>query len=203
MHFPFSSRSANAPVPAGAAVSTATPGWWGTSAQGRFVLMAGALWLLWVLGYEGWLRPDGRLDAALSYNLAAVSAALLRALGFATTVDPAQLRLLRMDGQPGVIVGDPCDGLVLYALLAGFVLAYPGGGWRRLPFVALGCAVLYGLNVVRIAALALNHHYYHQSVAFNHHYTFTCLVYGVLLLLWLRWTRLVADAGEAPTFSVA
>ena len=48
----------------------------------------------------------------LSHNLAAVSAAVLRALGFATVGDSAQSRLLRMDGQPGMFVGDPCDGLV-------------------------------------------------------------------------------------------
>lgn len=61
--------------------------------------------------------------------------------------------------------------------------------------MALGCVVLYGFNAVHIAALALNHHYYRQSVEFNHRYTFTYLVYGVLLLLWLRWTRLVAAPG--------
>ena len=164
----------------------------------RFELVAGLLWALWLLGYEGWLRPTGRFDQAVSTNLAAVSAGLLRALGFATTVAPAQPRLLSMDGQPGVWVGDPCNGVVLYALLAGFVLAYPGGGWRRLPFIGLGCGVLYALNVARVAALALNHHYYHQSVEFNHHYTFTCLVYAALLGLWLQWTRWVAMAERGP-----
>ncbi|MBT9394860.1 archaeosortase/exosortase family protein [Hymenobacter sp. NST-14] len=157
---------------------------------GRFLLVAGGLYLLWFFGYERTLAPAGHLDEALSRNLAAAGSGLLRLLGFATWPDAAQPRLLRMDGLPGVWVGDPCNGLVLYALFAGFVLALPGGGWRRkLAFIPAGIGVIYLLNVLRVAALALNHHYYRQSVEFNHHYTFTFVVYGAILLLWAWWVR--------------
>ena len=157
---------------------------------GQFLLVAAALYLLWLLGYERALGPAGHLDEALSRNLAAAGSGLLRLLGFATVPDPAQPRLLLMDGQPGVWVGDPCNGLVLYALFAGFVLALPGGGWRRkAAFIPAGVGALYLLNVLRVAALALNHHYYRQSVDFNHHYTFSFVVYGAILLLWGWWVR--------------
>ena len=167
----------------------------------RFLLVAAGLYLLWFFLYDRNLALDGRLDGALSRNIAAAGAGMLRVFGFDTHIDAAQPRLLVMDGRPGVIVGDPCNGLVLYALFAGFVLAFPGGGMRKLWFIPLGIAAIYLLNVVRVAALALNHHYYQQSVEFNHHYTFTFVVYGSILLLWMWWvTRLHP---EARTFSRA
>lgn len=167
---------------------------------GRFLLVAAGLYLLWFFGYERLLAPAGHLDEALSRNLAAAGSALLRLLGFATKPDAVQPRLLLMDGLPGVWVGDPCNGLVLYALFAGFVLALPGGGWRRkLAFIPAGIGVIYLLNVLRVAALALNHHYYRQSVEFNHHYTFTFVVYGAILLLWAWWVRRLPRAtAEEP-----
>jgi exosortase family protein XrtF len=169
----------------------------------RFLAVAGALYLLWFFGYERALGPGSLLDETLSRNLAAAGSGVLRLLGFAAHTDPTQPRLLRMDGQPGVWVGDPCNGLVLYALFAGFVLALPGGGWRRkAAFIPLGIGAIYLLNVVRVAALALNHHYYRQSVEFNHHYTFTFVVYGAILLLWAGWVRQLprptATAAQQP-----
>ena len=38
--------------------------------------------------------------------------------------------------------------------------------------------VVYVLNVARVAGLALNHVYWRPTVAFNHHYTFTLVVYA-------------------------
>lgn len=138
--------------------------------------------------YEGVLAPDGRLDHWLSVNIAAASAVLLRGLGFAASVG-GDTSLLLMDGLPAVVVGPPCNGLVLYALFTGFILAFPGRLRAKLWFIPLGVAVLYLLNIVRVAALALNHHYAHRSVDFNHHYTFSFVVYACICLLWMQWVR--------------
>jgi exosortase/archaeosortase family protein len=144
--------------------------------------------VLWLLVYEGLVAPDGRLDAYLSAQVAQGGAGLLQALGFAGSAG-AGSTLLYMDGLPAVVVGAPCDGLALYALFAGFVLAYPGPARVRLWFVPLGIVCLFALNVLRVAALALNHHYAHRSVEFNHHYTFNFVVYGCICGLWVWWVR--------------
>ncbi|UYZ57819.1 exosortase X [Hymenobacter latericus] len=157
----------------------------------RFALSAGALYLLWYVGYELWLRPAGKLDEALSLNLASVSAAVLRAVSVPAA---AAGRMVLVAGKPAVWVGDPCNGQVLYALFVGFILAFPGGSWRRkLPFMALGILAIYGLNIVRVGALTLNHLYSRGTVDFNHHYTFTFVVYGCIFLLWMLWVRRFAS----------
>ena len=163
----------------------------------QFLLVAAALYALWLLAYEGFIGPDGRVDAGLSANIAAASAGLLRLLGFVAAVAPGSTVLL-MDGRPAVVVGAPCDGLVLYALFAGFIVAFPGPVRPKLWFVPLGIGLIYLLNILRVGALALNHHYAHRSVDFNHHYTFAFVVYACICALWMQWVRWYgAPASEA------
>lgn len=178
-------------------ITSVRASWWTQLApRWRFLLIAAGLYLGWLLLYEGVLGPDGRLDTWLSVNIAAASAVLLRTLGFLASAESGST-LLRMDGLPAVIVGAPCDGLVLYALFAGFVVAFPAPLRAKLWFIPVGIILLYLLNIVRVGALALNHHYAHRSVDFNHHYTFSFVVYSCICLLWLWWVRrhgLPADA---------
>ena len=166
----------------------ATAGRFRLAPRTRFLLVAAGLYASWLVGYEGFIGPDGRLDTWLSVNIAAASAGLLRALGFAAG-HPAGSTLLTMDGRPAVYVGAPCDGLVLYALFAGFILAFPGPARPKWWFIPMGIGAIYLLNIVRVGALALNHHYAHRSVDFNHHYTFSFVVYAFICLLWLGWVR--------------
>jgi exosortase/archaeosortase family protein len=86
---------------------------------------------------------------------------------------------------------------VLYALFAGFVLAFPGPVRRKLWFIPLGIAAIYLLNIIRIGVLALNHLYYHESVEFNHHYTFSFVVYACIFLLWMLWARRLSSRPAA------
>ena len=158
----------------------------------RFLLVAVLMYLAWFFGYEQWLAHDGRLDHALCAQISAASVAVLQPLGFAAAIAPANNLLVMMNGQPAVIVGVPCNGLVLYALFGGFILAFPGPWQRKLWFIPAGIFLIWVLNVLRVAALAINHHYAHQSVDFNHHYTFNFIVYGCIFGLWMLWSRRLA-----------
>ena len=158
----------------------------------RFLLVTGGMYLLWFFGYEQWLALYGRLDTALCANIARASARLLQTAGFDARVAPKNVYLLLISGHPSVIVGIPCNGLVLYVLFGGFVLAFPGPWRRKLWFIPAGMALIWFLHVLRVSALAINHHYAHQSVDFNHHYTFTFVVYGCIFGLWMLWAKRLA-----------
>ncbi len=173
-----------------------------THPQWRFLCVAAGLYLLWWLGYEQVLGPDGRLDHVLSVQVARAAAWGLRAVGFAAGTAPGLPSTVTMMGQRAVLVGDPCNGLVLYALFAGFVLAYPDNGRRKGWFIVLGIGALYVINVMRVAVLALNHAYWYHTVDFNHHYTFTIVAYAAILGLWAWWTKL-QPAGRSPHESAA
>jgi exosortase/archaeosortase family protein len=168
----------------------------------RFGLVSALLMLLWTIGVAYGLGGTSALDAALCRQLATSSAWLLRVLGWPASVALSNPSLLLLNDQPTVIVGAPCDGLVLYALLAGFVLAYPGPAVRRLWFIPLGILGLWALNVGRIVALALNHRYSPETFDFDHHYAFSAVAYAALGGLWLLWTRQSAPI-EGPVSAAA
>ena len=167
----------------------------------RFLLVAGAMYLAWFFGYEQWLAHDGRLDDVLCTQITAASVWLLRVVGFDASLDASHANLVLMSGQPSVIVGPACNGLVLYALFAGFVVAFPGPWQRKLWYIPAGIALIWGLNVLRVAALAVNHFYARQSVDFNHHYTFTFVVYAIIFGLWMLWAKRLAGPA-APADAV-
>ena len=163
----------------------------------RFLLIAGLLYVGWFFGYEQWLALDGKLDVVLCSNIARAGVVALRVLGFDAALDAANPQLVLMNGVAAVVVYPACNGLVLYAVFSGFVLAFPGPWRRKAWFIPAGIALIWCLNVLRVAALAINHHYAHQSVNFNHHYTFNFVVYGCIFGLWMLWARRLSSHSVA------
>ena len=165
----------------------------------RFIAVAVVIYLVWFFGYEQWLAhaDNGHLDHVLCTHITAAAVVALRLVGFTAAVSPASSCLVLMNGIPSVIVGPPCNGLVLYALFAGFVVAFPGPWLRKLWYIPVGILLIWILNVLRVAALAVNHHYAHSSVDFNHHYTFTFVVYAFIFGLWMLWARRLAVVNPA------
>jgi hypothetical protein len=46
-----------------------------------------------------------------------------------------------------------------------------------------------------MVVLCINFKYYKSSFAFNHHVTFTYLVYGFIFLLWVVWVNKFGKIG--------
>jgi exosortase/archaeosortase family protein len=187
-------------APSTAILASTAPG---TRQLWRFGLVCCGFLLLWAIGSAYGLGVASPLDSLLCQQLAVGSVWGLRAIGWQASVAADIPNLLLLNGQPTVVVGAPCDGLVLYALLAGFVLAYPGSNQRRLWFIPMGIAALWLLNVIRIMALALNHRYSPETFDFDHHYAFSAVAYAALGGLWLLWTRQPVAASPAAAASLA
>lgn len=157
---------------------------------GIFLLKAIGLYLLWFILYDLWLHPTGKVDLWVINNIIFFSSIILDALGYAVIEGiPYQedFRTVGIDGTHGLWVGDACNGLELFALFTGFVLAYPGPWKRKLWFIPLGLVVIHFLNVIRVVALSLIDYHAPEYLEFNHTYTFTIFVYGCVFLLWMLW----------------
>lgn len=156
----------------------------------RFFLVAFFLFISWFLVYELWLHPLGTVDQWMINLIVANGQLILHGLGF-ETFDPLlygnEYRTLGIVGSNGVWIGDPCNGLSLFALFSGFVIAYPGTILKKLWFIPLGILSIHILNVLRVAALALVEYKWPETLDFNHTYTFTILVYSWVFLLWYLW----------------
>ncbi len=156
----------------------------------RFIVIAFLLYILWFIVYDYFIQPDGRLNKLLDYLLALSASALLKLIGYnAEVVFRAENILIALDAKEMLGVGDSCNGLELFILFAGFIICFPGNWIKKLWFVLLGILAIHLINSVRAAILTLNQFYHPQSLEFNHHYTFTMVVYTFIFYLWYLWVN--------------
>jgi exosortase family protein XrtF len=159
-----------------------------------FVLKAVGLYLLWYLVYDNWLVTSGYVDHLLIDQLVSATDSILRFLGY-TTFTYADA--VGVDGTHGVLIGVPCNGLSLFALFAGFIIVFPGKILHKLIYIPLGILVVHVLNILRLVGLALIVVYDSESLAFNHKYTFTIIVYACIFLMWVLWVKKFATKSNS------
>ncbi len=155
----------------------------------RFISVACGLYLLWYVSYEFYLKPATFFDAAIIGNLVWLTEHFLQFLSFDLIVYESELysNYVGIEGSPGVIVGAPCDGLILLVLFLVFVVSFPGSFKHKLWFVPLGMYSIHIINAIRITCLAIIVNYRPEWLQFNHDYTFTILVYAYVFFLWYLW----------------
>jgi hypothetical protein len=90
-----------------------------------FLIKAFLLYLCWVIIYEYLLKRYTRLDIAIIDNIINASSFVLEKMGYALIqykVYDVEMRTMGIDGSHGLWIGDPCNGLTLFALFTGFIL---------------------------------------------------------------------------------
>lgn len=157
----------------------------------RFLAGAAALYAGWYLLYEFVLHPQGTLDRVVIDALVALAGTMLRLLGYELLPDPSfdTNRYLGIQGGSHLWIGDPCNGVGLFAVYLIFLLTYPGPWKHKAWFGLLGVASIHAINAARVAALCIIASIDYELLNFNHDYTFYVVVYGWVFLLWYIWVR--------------
>jgi exosortase family protein XrtF len=157
----------------------------------RFLIKVFALYLLWYLVYNLWLHPTEKLDLFVIDITISISKWLLELFGY--TVYTGADRLIGIDGASGLWIGDNCNGIALFALFTGFVIAYKGKIKYKTPYILLGILSIEVLNIFRVVALAILDTHSRAWTEFNHTYTFTIIIYGYIFMLWMFWVNRFAE----------
>lgn len=161
----------------------------------KFLITAVLLYILWYILYELWLHPAGKIDSLVINNSIFLTSKLLTLFGYDVfTSHTETIRTLGIDGTPGLWIGDPCNGLTLFALFTGFIIAYPGTIKKKLIYIPIGIITIHFLNILRISGLCMVVFYSPESLEFNHTYTFTIIVYAYIFLLWMIWVKIFSKA---------
>jgi len=155
----------------------------------RFILLGTILYLGWYALYEFYLNPSTNVDEYIIDNLVFISESGLKSLGYQLTQYELEIFQDRIGiaGSPGVFIGEPCDGFVLFALFVVFIIAFPGPIKHKFWFVVVGVVLIHLINALRIIALVIIMNNNPQWLAFNHDYTFTIVVYSFVFFLWWTW----------------
>lgn len=106
------------------------------------------------------------------------------------TESPTRPNVTLADGHREVIaVYEGCNGLNIIIIFLAFVLAFGKPGKKLLWFIPMGVAIIYLLNIARIATLFYVSKYMEQYLYFTHKYLFTAILFGGVFFLWYWWVR--------------
>lgn len=158
-----------------------------------FLIRAGIFYFIWSVVYQSWILPHTSIDRYVINNLIDISSVFLKGMGYQLIPNPAidePIRTIGIDGTHGLWVGDPCNGLTLFAVFSAFLLAFPGQIKYKFWFIPLGLILIHLSNSIRITILAMIVKIDYNYLDFNHNYTFTVFVYGIIFLLWYWFIKL-------------
>jgi len=170
----------------------------------QFIYRAAAILLLWKVLYLVFLLPTRVLDKPLSHATANGSTWLLNSYTHTSdywakseignVIGDNGLTSLPLDNiyfhQRNVVsIEDGCNALELFILHAGFIACMPASMRRKVLFIVGGIACIYVVNVLRCAAIAYIILYHPKYTDIAHHYVFTFVVYGLIIALWLLFSK--------------
>jgi exosortase family protein XrtF len=158
-----------------------------------FLIKCLGLYFIWFLLYEGWLKGEGQLDFWLTNLVSSNSVFLLKTINSDYThLILFNKHFIYWGARKILAIANPCNGLVLYPLFWGFILATPGEWKKKLMMIFIGSIFIYSVNVLRVISLVNIKLYYPNYLDFNHKYTFSLLMYGIIFGLWMIWINLLS-----------
>lgn len=165
-----------------------------------FLLRFFGLVLVWFLLYQFLMKPSHIPDRWLTRGIAEVATVVINIvippeprLG-AVFFSSDQVAYLTQNGKSVFGIADLCNGLELMAIYAGLLILFPGSVSRKWKYLAAGLGMIFLANVVRAVALYYIYYHYYDYFLFNHKYVFTILMYVVIFIGWLFYTRKLTRA---------
>ena len=156
----------------------------------KFIGLFIAIYLCWIVLYEWVLHPAGKLDTLIINDSSNWALFILKKLGFQIFAgNNPTIRTIGIDGTNGLWIGDPCNGLSLFALFISFICAYPGKWKHKLWFIPIGIILIHTMNIIRISTLCIIVKLKPEWLEFNHTYLFQVFMYGFIFLLWYIWIK--------------
>ncbi len=170
----------------------------------KFILRAVIILVAWKILYLVFLLPSRVVDKPLSHAVAGGAAWTLNKFTHSTnysdksedgkvitdyglTTMPLDNIYFRDDNV--VSIEDPCNGLELFVLYAGFIICMPALIQRKVIFIVGGILLIHVINVLRCAGITYVTLYYPGNADFAHHYVFTFIVYAFIMGLWLIFSK--------------
>lgn len=170
----------------------------------KFIFKALAILIIWKVLYLFFLLPTRILDKPLTYSVGTATTWLLNTYTSSSDystrsevsevstdqgLTPMPLQKIFFHQTNVVSIEDGCNALELFVLYAGFIICMPARTLRKTLFIVGGIIAIYITNVIRCASVAYIIIYHPRYADFAHHYVFTFVVYGLIIALWLIFSK--------------
>jgi len=163
----------------------------------RFVGLFLGTYLLLTVCYSIYLdlSEEAKYPPDLITNLVAKqTSSLINSFGYTAEVIPNDLEptmKLFVNGKFLARIIEGCNSISIVILFIAFVLAFAEKLKKTLLFIFVGAVLIYAVNIVRIAVLAIALYEYPDYKDILHGVVFPGLIYGMVFLLWIAWVRML------------
>lgn len=114
---------------------------------------------------------------------------LLAMKNFEGEIQVSRVSRIDRNGKPIMNIADECNGLELFILYFGFLLAMPATIKRKLWFGFGGILIIHTVNVFRCVGLGLLLMNWDTYFDIAHHYIFKIMVYSTIFILWVIFSK--------------
>lgn len=169
-----------------------------------FLIKGLIIFLVWKAIYSFFLLPDRVIDEPLTQTVGKHVVIMLNKMAVGEPFHavektqrivqegvetfPVQTVLYYQD-IPISGIGDPCNGLEVFVLYLGFIIAFPSGWLRKAIFIPSGIALIYVANIARFIGLVWLQWYKPDLLEFAHDYLYKGVIYFMIFLIWVVFTR--------------
>ncbi|MCC8360919.1 exosortase family protein XrtF [Salinimicrobium sediminilitoris] len=152
---------------------------------GAYLLLA-LLYNLYLQNFDwGDYYPD-----FLTHLVAVQSEAVVSALNYNSEVTPGYPETnmhLMVNGKFVARIIEGCNAASIIILFVSFMLAFSGKLKTTFFFTLAGVVIIYVINILRIAFMAIGIYELPEYAHFLHSIAFPLVIYGVVFLLWVLW----------------
>lgn len=145
--------------------------------------------------YLGFFRSSSYYPDPITHLVARQSEALVDGFGYRAQILPHQAELsmkLMVNEVYLARIVEGCNAISIMILFASFVLSFFGKLKLSLFYILAGAVLIYAMNIIRIAILAIGIYELPQYTTFLHSIIFPLIIYGTVFLLWVAWVRIYA-----------
>ena len=169
----------------------------------QFLRSALLTFIIWKSIYLIFLLPNRMIDAPLTSMVGTQSVWLLNTvypgnlytskdtiatISFEGVLQSNPVANIYKSGNLLMKIADGCNGLELFVLYIGFIIAMPAKLKRKLVYSILGIVIIHCVNVLRCAGLSVLIDQLQSYFDIAHHYIFKMVIYGIIFLLWIRFS---------------
>ncbi len=161
----------------------------------RFVVLFMGTYLVLTLLYSWYLHASKGSSYPpdfVTHLVAKQSSLVINGMGYDAMVTPHESQptmKLYVNGEYLARIIEGCNAVSIIILFIAFVVAFAQKWKKTLLFVLAGSVLIYGVNLIRIAILAIALYKYPQYDAVLHKVVFPGIIYGMVFLLWMIWVK--------------
>jgi len=134
-----------------------------------------------------------------THLVAKQSSTLINGFGYDANVIPHEAQptmKLFVEGHYLAQIIEGCNAISIIILFIAFVVAFAERFKKTLFFILAGAVIIYTVNILRIAILAIALYRYPDYEETLHGVVFPSIIYGMVFLLWMLWVRIISKGKE-------